>query len=98
MSNHTPGPWVADDQEGYGDWGIWSRMAPTGHGTPGRWIATVHGDSAETDANAHLIESAPDLLANLKFAVSLLLAIPAIGGSAQVKYMQSVIAKAEGRR
>lgn len=56
LANATPGPWIADDNDGYGAWGVWSRMTPTGHSpTPGPKIADVIGDSAEADANAALI-------------------------------------------
>lgn len=61
-AKHTLGPWIADDNEGFSPWTIWSRMTPTGSGKPGPKIAQVIGDSAETDANARLIAAAPDLL------------------------------------
>ncbi len=62
MSKHTPVPWVYDDNEGFSQWGVWAGMTPTGNGAPGPKIATVHGDSAEADANARLIAAAPELL------------------------------------
>lgn len=55
LAKATGGEWVADDGEGYSVWRIWSEMAPTGSGNPGPLIATVIGDSPETDANAALI-------------------------------------------
>lgn len=49
---HTPTPWVADDDEGFSSWKIWEGYAPSGHGQPGRIIAEIpHDDSiAEIDA------------------------------------------------
>lgn len=51
----TCGPWVADDNEGFSSWTVWSRMTPSGNGKPGPMIAQVIGDSAEADANAALV-------------------------------------------
>lgn len=62
MSKHTPGPWVADDNEGFSMWKIYSRMSPSGSGVQGPCVAEVIGDSAEADANALLIAAAPELL------------------------------------
>ena len=53
MSGHTPGPWEVGDKRG-----VWVGpvvMADNGK----RGVAFVCGDS---DANAHLIAAAPDLL------------------------------------
>jgi hypothetical protein len=66
----TPGPWIADNNEGFGIWSIWSRMTPSGSGTPGPRLAQVIGDSAQTDADAALIaacnpEAMQTLLAEL---------------------------------
>lgn len=65
-AKHTPGPWVADDNEGFSPWSIWSRMAPSGHGTPGRKVAVVDDCSGHSDADAQLIAAAPELLEALK--------------------------------
>lgn len=54
----TPGPWIADDNESYSPWRIWSRMTPTGHGEPGRLIAEVIGADAQADDDARLIAEA----------------------------------------
>lgn len=54
----TPGPWIADNNEGFSPWTIWSRMTPSGNGTPGPVIARIDGDSAETDDSATLIAEA----------------------------------------
>jgi hypothetical protein len=51
----TSGPWVADDNEGFSSWTVWSRMTPSGNGKPGPMVAQVIGDSAEADANAALV-------------------------------------------
>lgn len=53
MSNHTPGPWTACNNDGYSIWRITSSE---------RTIAEVVGDSAETEMNAHLIAAAPEML------------------------------------
>lgn len=51
----------------------------------------------ETDvANARLIAAAPELLAQLEYAVKLLGAFPALSGTAQVQSMRDTIAKARG--
>jgi len=65
-AKHTPGPWVADDNEGFSPWSIWSRMAPSGHGTPGRKVAVVDDCSGHSDADAQLIAAAPELLEALQ--------------------------------
>lgn len=75
MTQHTPGPWIADNNEGFSSWSIWSRMTPTGHGIPGPQVASVHGDSAESDADAQLIAAAPELLEALQGALKALDAI-----------------------
>ncbi len=49
----------------------------------------------EIYANARLIAAAPELLAELKFAVKLLR--PLIGSTAQIEAMDAVIAKATGK-
>ena len=67
----TPGPWIFDNNEGYGQNNIWSRMTPTGAGKPGPLVATAVGDSAEAEANAHLIAAAPDLYAALELILPL---------------------------
>jgi len=46
----TEGPWVADDNEGFSPWSIWSRMSPTGHGEAGPKIAQIQLANDEADA------------------------------------------------
>ena len=60
MSEHTSGPWFADDNNGYSIWRI--TAAKYRAESASRTIAEVVGDSAETEANARLIAAAPDLL------------------------------------
>lgn len=55
----TPGPWVDDNNEGYGASRVWAKCAPDG--TPGPCVASVIGDSAEAEANAALITLAPTI-------------------------------------
>lgn len=57
MSKHTPGPWTACNNNGYSIWRITSVS---------RTVAEVVGDSAETEANAHLIAVAPEMLELLR--------------------------------
>ncbi len=64
-AKHTPGPWEANNGEGYS---IWSIYAPSRSA-----IARVIGDGAETDANANLIAAAPELLEKCKKVRSWLL-------------------------
>ena len=54
----TPGPWIADNNEGFSAWTIWSRMTPYGNGAPGPVVARIDGDSAEADDSALLIAEA----------------------------------------
>lgn len=61
-SAHTPGPWEADNNEGYSIW----RIVGTRNDGRHSLLAEVIGDCAETDANARLIAAAPDMLAVLR--------------------------------
>lgn len=98
MSKHTPGPWTADDGEGYSGWRIRSQA--------GTLIAEVVGDSYASDCNARLIAAAPDLLAALKSAVEdgiVTSSSAADGGAAQYSkqaqvadQIRAAIAAAEG--
>lgn len=59
MNNHTPGPWIACDNNGYSIWRVTSpkyRAESTS-----RTVAEVVGDSAETEANARLIAAATEM-------------------------------------
>lgn len=89
-AKHTPGPWAA-----VGRWveHVSDKRAdicncdPASMGQDGR-------SDAEICANARLIAAAPELLAELRFAVSLLK--PMLGHTAQVQRMEAVIAKSTG--
>lgn len=59
MSNHTPGPWTACDNNGYSIWRITSPQYRANSAS--RTVAEVVGDSAETEANARLIAFAPEM-------------------------------------
>lgn len=52
VMSHTPGPWEADDNEGFSIWRVYGGS---------KSIAEVIGDSAEADANARLIAAAPEM-------------------------------------
>lgn len=71
----TPGPWVENNDDGFSRGSIWAGCSPSGAGAVGTLIANVAGDSAEADANAHLIAAAPDLYAALTDAYEVLGAI-----------------------
>ena len=87
---HTPGPWIFDEESTLAS--IWARMSPSGHGIPGRKVAAVIGDDAETEANAHLIASAPDLLALAKRYAS-----ECSDAGLDNNHILEVIRKAEGK-
>jgi hypothetical protein len=56
----TQGPWVIDDNEGYGATTLWAGMSPSGNGPVGRMIATFVGDDhiVEEDANKSALVNA----------------------------------------
>lgn len=81
----TSGPWLRVDTADYAE--IHAAFRPSSQA-----VALV---AKPEDAN--LIAAAPELLAELKFAVKLLSAFPAINGTAQVERMRAAIAKAEGQ-
>lgn len=91
-TKHTKGPWFA-----VGHW-----VEVEDHNTPDICncdpVSMGQGgkrSDEEICANAKLIAAAPDLLADLKFAVKVLR--PLLGSAAQIERMESTIAKAEGR-
>lgn len=94
MDKPTPGPWVAEDADVFGDHNIILR-----DGEDRRAVAAVVSnmrDPSEVAANARLIAAAPALLSQLQYAVKLLGAFPALSGTAQVQSMRSAIAQATG--
>jgi hypothetical protein len=89
---HTEGPWqVGSAFDNYGEVEIAiEHMTPAGN----LIVAVALGGLQGQDANARLIAEAPTLLAELKFAVSLLK--PMFGKTVQVQRMESAIKRAEG--
>lgn len=98
---HTPGPWE------WGSTGMGYAVKGDGGGHTVVFTNTASCSKAalrrnvtkddEEQANACLIAAAPELLANLEFAVKLLGSFPAVSGTAQVEHMRNVIAKARGQ-
>jgi hypothetical protein len=102
--SHTPGEWKVADSEPFvyalNDAGTNRFCAQV---QPG-WITESRNKANdprtpddELRANAHLIAAAPDLLANLKYAVALLNNLPFLRETTQVVKMMAAIAKAEGK-
>lgn len=96
MNNHTPGPWIACDNNGYS---IWRVTSPEYRAeSASRTVAEVVGDSAETEANARLIAAAPEMYE----ALQMFLAYNDQGGplhfdtDAMWAKARSVVAKIEG--
>ncbi|OHC93781.1 MAG: hypothetical protein A2792_01115 [Sphingomonadales bacterium RIFCSPHIGHO2_01_FULL_65_20] len=98
QTQHTPGPWFYDGQNGCG--------AHVIHVAQGE-IAEAFGDSwsddgQQAEANAHLIAAAPELLAQLSIALRWLEAIPtatacrANPGEGNLEAIRAAIAKAKG--
>lgn len=86
----TPGPWVRDGETTSET--IWAGCAPSGYGSTGRYIASVHGDDAEAEDNAHLIAAAPDLYAALEMAQLWL----DVDGRFDMQGINAALAKARG--
>lgn len=83
-SKHTPAPWGDDERKM-----VYIRQAT--------FLATVHYDSAEADANTALIKAAPELLAALKEAEAHIKRASG-GGETDIRAkLNAAIAKAEGR-
>lgn len=93
----TPEPWYADDGEGFSVWSI--RGARPVHGG-GPVLAQVIGDSAETEANANLIEAAPDLYKELSHLAELIRPYlgQAVPGLATLNGADAALAKARGEK
>jgi hypothetical protein len=74
VNEHTPGPWELDRcrEQGREVWQIGAREGDTAVVTVSGYTGCINGpglrhmDTAENDANARLIASAPDLLEALK--------------------------------
>jgi len=83
-ASHTTAPWGDDDRKT-----VYVRQAT--------FLATVHYDSAEADANTALIKAAPDLLTALKEAEAHISRASG-GGETDIRAkLNAAIAKAEGR-
>lgn len=94
LDGHTPGPWVAEAADWFGDHNIVLR-----DGEDRRAVAAVVSnmrDPVEVAANARLIAAAPELLSQLEDAVKLLGAFPALNSTAQIQSMRETLAKARG--
>jgi len=92
--NHTPGPWICHS-------GMVWKSDGSANGIP---IArmdrdTPHTEPTERDRNAHLIASAPDLLAALETMVSAFNAnqIDPLVAFAAIERARSAIDKAKGK-
>ena len=86
ITYYTSGPWEVKDQWGY------IKIHSEDEG-----VCAVHGLGVNSQANAHLIAAAPDLLAaleNLVTAVNLFAHNP--DGWDELKQAQAAIAKAKG--
>ena len=97
MSEHTLGPWFADDNNGYSIWRI--TAAKYRAESASRTIAEVVGDSAETMANARLIAVAPDMFELLSDVRRYVVAANLRGdGYAEIdlKAIDALLAKIEG--
>jgi hypothetical protein len=74
VSEASPGPWDADNDEGYSQWKV--------RANDGEGYLVVVGDSAKTDANARMVEAAlnamPALLAELQAARDLRSAVDSL--------------------
>lgn len=97
MASHTPGPWAVHP--------VRAQVDAFATGVPEPicqflWPTTVRSE-AETEANAHLIAAAPELLAGLKIATDCACAnlCSHLGGttyhSAECERIRAAIAKAE---
>jgi hypothetical protein len=107
-AKHTPGPWtIARSSRGY----PYQIDAPNGSRGPGgirsvtRWAAISLPTSAEGEANARLIVSAPDLLEAAKLALQVAEQVISSdyagtsafdGMMAELAPVRAAIAKAEG--
>lgn len=67
MSKHTPGPWIACEYGGYGDYDGKCRVV-LGEGGDIRTAVVLGFDTPENEANARLIAAAPELLEALRIA------------------------------
>lgn len=97
MSDHTQGQWSIQDNT---EWGWKSNpfsITVKKHGVHRTTVANIPTRKSinidEAKANAFMISAAPELLAQLEFAVKLL---KPLAHTAQVQKMVDVISKAKG--
>ena len=90
MSGYTKAPWVFDPETSAAT--VWEGISPSGSGEPGRLVATVWGDDAFVEPNAHLISAAPELLEALKEMLGY-----CIWDTEYAERARAAIAKAEGK-
>lgn len=76
MIEHTPGPWTACDNNGYSIWRVTSPKYRAESAS--RTVAEVVGDSAETEANAHLIAAAPEMYELLERAGEIMIELESL--------------------
>lgn len=98
MSKHTPGPWLVQAGNEWAD-GIVTLEGHNENGTPMYWtVASYNRRRDESDANARLIASAPELLAALKRLIATGLDEREYHEfmSNPAHYARAAIAKAEG--
>lgn len=93
MNSFTQDPWELMDRGDYDDYDGNSRVIVAGD----RRIAVVLVSDEETDKNAHLIVSAPQLLEALKNCINGLGCQPGYVNTRSLANAQAVIALAEGR-
>ena len=96
-TQHTPGPWVLQDNAGFGVYVYGAGGAFGGGVQVAKVQASVRAD-VQT-ANAHLIAAAPDLLAALREMVRTCRPTPIIEaeGRDALTAARAAIARAEGR-
>lgn len=100
-AQHTPGPWIACEYGGYGDYDGKCRVV-LGEGGDIRTAVVLGFDTPENEANARLIAAAPDLLEALRYCRNSLKAvIDGEGGiglhAPEIIEADAAIAKATGQ-
>ena len=90
MSAHTPGPWLLKGWTAPDDYGWSIKIGDAPH----RLEVSAWDESSE--ANAHLIAAAPDLLAIAKETYKHLVLLYGDKGDWMVETLGAAIAKAEG--
>lgn len=95
---HTPGPWNITPPPQPFAAGDGFRVSANGDQTNWRgYITNILAGSPNAEANARLIAAAPDLLAALKLADTILDGFPLYKSGEGAKTIRAAIAKAEGK-